>query len=296
MPELTFQFASFPEECGVRPTFGLLDNARLLEPGGIEQVRVVGGAEVAKGSYPWQAQLEVAGKTSFDHSCGGIIISDNLILTAAHCHTQHESHYQIRVAQYDLWKAQDPSERILAVENIYAHSGYQPNLRRGRRDDMALFKLKFREKTSQHLQWDDYVQPLCLPTVNTTLHVGQECQISGWGLVDVNQPRSEAPKILRGAIVNILDPALCRKAYGNRFDEKVMVCAGRPEGGVDTCQGDSGGPLSCRDNTGQWFAAGVVSFGWGCGVAGSPGVYTRVAAFLEWIHRTAAFLNGDLSV
>ncbi|XP_037084047.1 chymotrypsin-like elastase family member 2A [Pollicipes pollicipes] len=291
-PSYTFDF---PEECGTRPTFGLSDNVRLLAPRQ-EQTRVIGGAPVASGSYPWQAQIEIAVNRGYQHSCGGIVISPNLILSAAHCHTKNENNYQVRVAQHNLGGA-DPFERIFAVQQTHKHFLYRSENLAGQRNDIALFKLKFPIGAPQALMFNDYVQPLCLPTVNTTLFVGQECHISGWGLVDPNQSDKDEPSgVLRGAIINILDPAICKRAYRRSFDERLMVCAGREEGGVDTCQGDSGGPLSCRDETGQWFAAGVVSFGWKCGQAGNPGVYTRVSAYLEWTHRTAAFLTGGIII
>lgn len=67
------------------------------------------------------------------------------------------------------------------------------------------------------------------------------------------------------------------------------MCAGKT--GKDTCQGDSGGPLSIAENDGYWYQYGVVSYGYGCGFRGYPGVYTRVTSFVPWIKDTMKKLS-----
>jgi secreted trypsin-like serine protease len=93
---------------------------------------------------------------------------------------------------------------------------------------------------------------------------------------------------LQEAQVPITTDAYCSGAYDD-FDATSMVCAGFPEGGVDTCQGDSGGPMFGRDAAGVLKVVGATSFGEGCARPGKPGVYARVGdtVLREWIRSVA---------
>ncbi len=86
----------------------------------------------------------------------------------------------------------------------------------------------------------------------------------------------------------ITTDAYCAGAYSD-FDPNSMVCAGFPQGGVDTCQGDSGGPMFGRDAAGALKVVGATSYGEGCARPGKPGVYARVGGteLREWIRSVA---------
>jgi secreted trypsin-like serine protease len=100
---------------------------------------------------------------------------------------------------------------------------------------------------------------------------GTLATIAGWG---VTEEGGDTPSVLQEAQVPITTDAYCAGAYSS-FDANTMVCAGYPEGGVDTCQGDSGGPLFGGSGTSR-RVVGVTSFGEGCARPGKPGVYARV--------------------
>ncbi|TKS83453.1 Enteropeptidase [Collichthys lucidus] len=93
------------------------------------------------------------------------------------------------------------------------------------------------------------------------------------------------PDILQQAEVPLVDQDQCQLWLPEYNITSSMLCAGYPEGGVDSCQGDSGGPLMCLDD-GHWTVIGVTSFGIGCGLPQRPGVYARVSAFMSWIAET----------
>lgn len=98
------------------------------------------------------------------------------------------------------------------------------------------------------------------------------------------QNSSESSRQLRAALVPIVNQEVCKKQYSN-FVYAItnrMICAGLKEGGKDACQGDSGGPL-VEFETGSPRLIGVVSWGKGCAMPKSPGVYARVTAVREWI-------------
>jgi len=98
----------------------------------------------------------------------------------------------------------------------------------------------------------------------------------------------DTPDTLQQAQVPVTTDATCAGAYSD-FDPVTMLCAGFPQGGVDTCQGDSGGPLFGRDAAGALKVVGATSFGEGCARAGKPGVYARVGdtTLREWIRSQA---------
>jgi secreted trypsin-like serine protease len=110
--------------------------------------------------------------------------------------------------------------------------------------------------------------------------------IVGWG---VTEEGGSQPDHLQEAQVPITTDSYCAGAYSD-FDPKTMVCAGFPEGGVDTCQGDSGGPMFGRTSTGALRVVGTTSFGEGCARPGKPGVYGRVAddTLRPWIAENAS--------
>jgi len=94
---------------------------------------------------------------------------------------------------------------------------------------------------------------------------------------------------LQELAVNIISPGICNQpdwyGPGNRpeFDEKVMICAGYPEGGKGSCYGDSGGPLQCENRNGQYMLVGLTSWGHGCARPKKPAVYTNVWSVFDWI-------------
>jgi secreted trypsin-like serine protease len=100
--------------------------------------------------------------------------------------------------------------------------------------------------------------------------------IVGWGTTEEG---GDLPDRLQEAEVPITTDAYCDNAYADSggIDEATMVCAGFPQGGVDTCQGDSGGPMFGRTTAGALRVVGATSWGEGCARRGKPGVYARVA-------------------
>ena len=93
------------------------------------------------------------------------------------------------------------------------------------------------------------------------------------------------------ARIQILKQKDCLKGPNRDELTKNMICAGG--GKVDSCQGDSGGPLVVNVN-GKITLAGVTSWGYGCGITGSPGVYTKVANYVDWIEEVQQKQNGNI--
>jgi len=146
------------------------------------------------------------------------------------------------------------------------------------------------------------VAPIALPSADEEVPVGQNCTITGWGIIDEHDYDyyygSNFSSILQKAKVPVIDNLYCRELYKReRLFYKIFpdqLCAGfEKEGAADTCDGESGGPLACNSSTGISVLQEIVSFGGDaaevtCARANQPGVYTRVASFVTWIKKSTS--------
>ena len=229
--------------------------------------KIVGGQNAQPGEWPWQVALL---KGSFPF-CGGSLVSNQYIITAAHCVTAADwDRVTIRVGEHHMNTNEGHEQDIsIATNGITVHPQYD----RPTTDyDIAVIRL------SRSVQFTQRIKPVC---INTGIDfTGQHCYITGWGKL---QSGGSTPQILQEAQVPIVTAQKCKNSYGSSKITDRMLCAGYSQGGTDTCQGDSGGPLVCRHSDGSWQLTGVTSWGRGCASAGYFGVYAHVANLYPWV-------------
>ncbi|CAH2320185.1 transmembrane protease serine 4 [Pelobates cultripes] len=226
-----------------------------------KQERIIGGSDTTIEIWPWQLSLQYMGQ----HVCGGSVLNQYWILTAAHCFKGQE--------QVDRWRIQVGLTKLsflfgLQVDRIFVHNLYnydqKPN-------DIALMKLK------SDLRFSASIQPICLPGFDISLLPATVLWVTGWG---DTQEGGNLATVLQQVSIQVISYDTCNNEYGQILPS--MLCAGRVSGGLDTCQGDSGGPLVSLED--RWEQVGIVSWGDGCARPGRVGVYTKVPSFLDWIH------------
>jgi len=143
-------------------------------------------------------------------------------------------------------------------------------------------------KLDKELKQTDTINYACLPDNRfDTPRPGDKCTIAGWG---VNNEGGDQPEFLNYADIPIMSKEACKSKHTNEKDyESIsdeMICAGYDHGGVDACNGDSGGPLMCTRPDNTVYLPGIISWGYECAQADTPGVYTKNAHYLDWIHQT----------
>jgi secreted trypsin-like serine protease len=245
------------------------------------QAQVVGGTAVPNGKYPFVAALLDARHSGDDYDkrfCGGTLIDQNSVLTAAHC-VDWISAARLRVTVGRTVLSSDQGQKRY-VSKIFVHPRYNANTSA---HDAAVLKL--RRSVSG-------IAPIKLATrsQNYLERPGRYATIAGWGNT-IRQPAdgcwilcsngSNYPDRMREARVPLVRDSRADKVYDAYFGRPtgyippIMVAAGKE--GKDTCQGDSGGPMFAKTSHGP-HQIGITSFGAGCGTQKYPGVYSEVNA------------------
>ncbi|CAH6791354.1 acrosin isoform X1 [Phodopus roborovskii] len=246
-------------------------------------IRIVGGQTAQRGAWPWMVSLQIfmSHNSRRYHACGGSLLNSHWVLTAAHCFDNKKKVYDWRLvfgAQEIEYGRNKPVKEPLQeryVQKIIIHEKYNI-VTEG--NDIALLKI------TPPVACGSFIGPGCLPHFKAgPPKIPQTCYVTGWGYIREKAPRPSP--VLMEARVDLIDLDLCNSTqwYNGRVTS-TNVCAGYPEGKIDTCQGDSGGPLMCRDNVDSPFVVvGITSWGVGCARAKRPGVYTATWDYLDWI-------------
>ncbi|XP_069123612.1 trypsin-1-like [Argopecten irradians] len=245
------------------------------------EVRIVGGRPAIEGSLPWMAMLVELG----DQVCGGSIIADNLILSAAHCFEDpgslDPSRWEVRVGAYRI-SSHTRYESVHHVHKIIMHESYNTNTVE---NDVAIMVL------SQRIQYNNGVMPICLPTNSIHVTEGLHCLSAGWG----ETRGTGSDDVLNQVFVPVLSDSTCQHNdwYGHDFFPATSFCAGYPQGRKDSCSGDSGGPLVYKSGP-TWYQLGITSWGIDCAQPKKPGIYTDVAKYMPWIHHQATLWQAHI--
>ena len=232
-------------------------------------LEIIGGDETDIDEYPFMVAIgEIFGDEFFQY-CGGVLITDRWVVTAAHC--SDSTNLENARALAGTNNVEDGSGQLLSVKNIYIHPGFEST---DSGFDIALWELD-----QPVLLGDDELETVSMLTPkNAELAVTDTLATTvGWGVSSIDS------RLLQDVHLPVVDSGFCSSVYSEAINFETQICGGVLEGGIDACQGDSGGPLLVRDfEKQQWRLAGITSYGNGCALPGNPGVWARVSELSDW--------------
>ncbi|KAJ6652121.1 hypothetical protein lerEdw1_013161 [Lerista edwardsae] len=224
----------------------------------------------AAGPWPWYVSLRRDGR----HVCGGSLVAEDWIVTAAQCFIgfQETEGWEVLLGEPQVGMAQKWQEKR-TLRKIVLHAAYV-DMNEGY--DIAMAML------SRPVVFNDSIRAICAPYSTHQFPFGSTCWTRGWR---TDSPRGRNSS-LGGVEVKILGPQTCNCIYNKTSEPEIsitsdMLCA-TPHKSNMRCEEGIGEPLICNEK-GKWFLAGISSFGKGCGTVVHPGVYTRVSAYQNWM-------------
>ncbi|CAD6996220.1 serine protease snake [Ceratitis capitata] len=245
---------------------------------------IVGGSPASPKEFPHIARLGNKKKDgSTEWFCGGTLISEKFVLTAAHCFTSNRGEVNIvRLGELDFDRESDDARpEDFTVQRNIQHKDYSSATIY---NDIGLVELQ------RSVSFDAYKHPACLPT--TSGDEFQKLVAIGWG--STRFADADSKKLLK-VTLNRFGIDRCQRLTESAdvdqlprgVENRLQICAGSNEN-KDTCSGDSGGPLLAYhpDYPCMYTVVGITSFGIGCGTPDQPGIYTRVYNYIDWIRNT----------
>ncbi|CAL7950620.1 unnamed protein product [Xylocopa violacea] len=256
--------SDFRSQCGIRPL--------------VKSARIVGGKSASFGEWPWQVLVREATWLGLftKNKCGGVLITDKYVITAAHCQPGFLATLVAVFGEYDLSGELEPKRSVTRnVRRVIVNRGYNPTTFE---NDLALLELE------SPIQFDVHIVPICMPEDGIDF-TGRMATVTGWGRLKYN---GGVPSVLQEVQVPIIKNSVCQEMFQIGGHSKLILdsflCAGYANGQKDSCEGDSGGPLVMQRPDGRWFLVGTVSHGITCAAPYLPGVYMRTTFFKPWLH------------
>ncbi|XP_050546760.1 venom protease-like [Daktulosphaira vitifoliae] len=252
---------------------------------------IVGGTKAEGKEFPHMARVGYGDTIEqVIWSCGGSLISNTWVLSAAHCEKNGKALLArwVRLGDLDIENDNDDAEpRNYEIIQRVIYPNYQaPSFY----NDIALFKL------DRIVEFSAYVRPICL-NIDQNLKP-QNVVATGWGHIKYGGPSSS--HLLKVELNTVpIDQCNINYSYTDYSDTRTkiklafgilnesQICAGHTEGGKDTCGGDSGGPIQIKNTnySCMYTQIGITSFGKLCGEKDAPGVYTKISKYISWIEK-----------
>ncbi|CAN8015202.1 unnamed protein product, partial [Ixodes persulcatus] len=221
--------------------------------------RIINGTEAEPGSWPWMVGLYNENDTLY---CGGVLISDRFVLTAAHCLPYvHNSSVSASPRGSKTSSANVDGDESVRCGHLQP---YVP----ASIEDIAIVKLK------RPVNFTDHIQPICLPENCDEPSLSAATYMAGWGLDYVGFVISNSPSTLRQRYITFIHKTACQNQLKRTVPDYIQCSAG------GTCRGDSGGPL-VYENNGTWFLVGIHSGGdKNCYFQETPGLHIKVSYYV----------------
>lgn len=252
--------------------------------------RIIGGRPANEvGKFPYQVAFTHKMDETELAFCGGAIIDNSWIITAAQCWRKLNDDGKIVDTLTSIYMAkvvvggvelatEEADEFSYEIDDVFPHPGYHPN---GDANDIALVKVEgdLLKKRDQN-----QVQPEAIDLNEADIEefFNKDADVTGYGYTRAGDDTSKSD-VLMHTTVKVLEPLKCKNEGFADFvgNEDKEICAGNLEGGRDSCQGDSGGPLVFKKG-GKNVLIGIVCDGpAACGSASSPAIYTKVSYFVK---------------
>ncbi|GAB0088361.1 Serine protease filzig [Sergentomyia squamirostris] len=249
--------------CGVRPH--------------VKTGRIVGGKSAHFGEWPWQVLVRESTWLGLftKNKCGGVLISNSYVITAAHCQPGFLASLVAVFGEYDISGELESKRSVTKnVKRVIVHRQYDAATFE---NDLAILELE------SPIHYDTHIVPVCMPP-DTADFTGRMATVTGWGRLKYG---GGVPSVLQEVHVPIIDNSVCQEMFQtaghNKKILKSFLCAGYANGQKDSCEGDSGGPLVLQRPDGRWELAGTVSHGIKCAAPYLPGVYMRTTYYKPWL-------------